>query len=210
MWFRAIVFFCFTILFANTTYADTETVQANIDTCLMVFRVEGSGVEPLHFKPERMEIGFSMRMTQSGRPDEPLIYEDRVNTTGHPFEPSITLYRDGRIVLARWWTGLPDEYVQFPMQFVTGDWQTLAAGGAVELLAPEDVTNLVEAQLSDWAAAGTNPVRYFNLEVEDQDAEGTTIRIRREEPFRPRFFLKDGFLQAEGILSNFVMTLEIP
>ncbi|MCB0416376.1 MAG: hypothetical protein H6617_02485 [Bdellovibrionaceae bacterium] len=195
---------------SNFGFGGTETVETTINTCVMVFRVEANNVQPLNFRPAHFEIGFNIRVNQSDRPGEPFDYEDRVVSTGNAYEPTVSLYWDGELVLARWWTGLPGEYAQFPMEFVEGSWTTLAAGGPVELLAPEDVTQRIEAELSEWAPQGASPLNYFNLHFVEQEQDGTRMTIARETPFRPHFILRDGFLSAEGMLSNFVITLETP
>ncbi|MCB0404272.1 MAG: hypothetical protein KDD51_05765 [Bdellovibrionales bacterium] len=206
---RATLLLFFATILVGTAYGATETVEATITSCQLTFRREGSPVAPLQFRPEHVEVGFSLRATVGGA-GEPFVFENLVNGTGHPFEPGLSLYQDGSSVLAQWWTGLPNEYVQFPMQFVQGDWQVLVEGGDVELLAPQDVVRHVQAQVSEGAPTGISPVSYFNFDGGERVEDGTSFRIVRESPFRPHFYVSDGLLHVEGMLSNFVITLETP
>lgn len=197
--------FLIAFLGATRSYAATHSVELDVARCQIVFSQVAAQPQLLEFRPARVDIEMTTTIRDEGM--EPFVIPTRLTDPAQVGEILVGLIPQGEGVLVRWWTGLPDEFLEFPMAFEQGDWQTLVSGGVTSLLAPEDVVSNVTANTPGEVF---DPSRYFGTHVVTADIpEPGTMRIDREEPFRPRFTLKNGFLVAEGMLSSSVISLEL-
>ncbi|MCB0417583.1 MAG: hypothetical protein KDD39_08035 [Bdellovibrionales bacterium] len=185
--------------------ADPESVRVEVLTCELVFARDAAEKAVVVYKPHSVDIQLRSVLSMGGEPFE----IDSAVSDIALMEVWLAFYPEEGGVRVRWWSGVGDEYIEFPTSFESGDWASLENGSAV-LLAPEDVTRRI-----GYSGPSTSPVDIAKflamdglLQVEAET--GMQVRMRREKPFRPRFVFNDGRVSVEGLMSTTEVTVYGP
>ncbi|MEZ4750907.1 MAG: hypothetical protein R3B54_09885 [Bdellovibrionota bacterium] len=207
---RLLLGFCIVFAPLRNAAADDhqkgESVRVEVLKCELIFARDAAELRAVIYKPRSVDMRMKSIISMS---DQPLEIESVVNDTAL-MDVWLAFYPKADGVRVRWWSGIGDEFIEFPAQFESGDWAKLENGEPAVLLAPEDVLRRIDH-------SGPNPTpmdvaKFLVMDglVEFEEQSGAQIRMRRDEPFRPRFVFNDGLVSVEGMISTTEVTVYVP